>query len=390
MKGAIVVLNKELREMARDKRVLLGAVIMPIFVIALFVFLIGYVSQQISSGDVIKIALVQSGNSFPLDLPDELSKSTIFVDSEEIAKKLIKDKTVHLALNHQININNGQATIKVYFDQKSVLSAQAVAQIKTQIDHANLNEVKKVLIANNLSEASAERLLFESEDVSSKEGLAGSSILSMLPYLIVLWAFYGGMSLVSDLVAGEKERGTMETLLISPIRRAEVALGKTFALCIVCFLSGLTTLFGIILIGSLQMPMIKALFPTGLAISIPSALLLLVILLSLAAFFSTMMVSLSAYAKNIRESHTFLTLLSFVVLLPAVFSQFIGFTGSERATWVTWTPILNSAVILKDLFENTIKADMVIIAVLLNLALAFLFLFRSFHLFRKEEILTRV
>ncbi len=136
--------------------------------------------------------------------------------------------------------------------------------------------------------------------------------------------------------------------------------------------------------------MTKSLFPAGLSVHLVDVAAALILLISLVSFFATMLVSICAYSRNIREAQTYLGLLSFVIILPAIFSQIIGFTGMERALWVQWTPILNTAVLLKSLISGEGHYAFLGPALLENFILAAIFLRLSIQLFRREEIVLRV
>lgn len=392
--GTKQVFLKELREMARDRRVLQASLIMPIFVIAIFVFIMGIVQTAVTEKPDVRIAIVGDSlvniqESFPNINPDNYE----IVSSFEEGAELVRNKEAQLVI--QTIIEPGEAGIifathRVGFVDSDPLAALAISELRAETNRRNLDNVRSVLQENKLPVGITEAETLEVENLGKDDGLAGSSIVALLPYLIVLWAFYGGMSIVADLVAGEKERGTMETLMVSPVRRAAVALGKILALMVVCFVGSLTTLAGVFLAGSIKSPLTENLFPSGLSIGLGAIGLSVITLITLVAFFASMMVSVSAYARNIREAQTYLGLLSFIIIMPAIFSQVIGFTGLERATWVQWTPVLNTALALKDLILGSATMSQLLPVWTVNLILATFFLWNSIKQFRKEEIVLRV
>ena len=90
-----------------------------------------------------------------------------------------------------------------------------------------------------------------------------------------------------------------------------------------------------------------------------------------------------------REAQTYLTLVGFLVIMPAIFSQFIGFTDSQNALWVRLTPVLNSAVALKEALVGELELVPFLMTVGISLALAAIALRVCFWLFSREQILTR-
>lgn len=385
--GAKQVFIKELREFARDRRVLQASIIMPIFMVALFVFIFGIIQTSVKEKPKVEIAIVTPpGFDITKFLPQTDQDSITSVTSWEQGAKLVRDKEAQLIL--EIKQENG-VTYRVGYLESAPLSAMAVAALQNQLTAENLKLVKETLKENNLPDQTDHNKL-KRENLDKDDGLAGSIIVSLLPYLIVLWAFQGGMSVVADLVAGEKERGTMETLLVSPVRRAAVALGKVLAVMVVCFLGSITTLIGVFLAATIKHPLTNNLFPTGVSIGLLDTIFAIVTILTLVAFFATLMVTIAARARNIREAQTHLGLLTFMILMPAVFSQIIGFTGLESATWVYWTPVLNAAVVLKNLILGSATIAQLAPVWTVNLILAAIFLRFAMQLFRREEILLRV
>lgn len=392
--GTKQVFLKELREMARDRRVLQASLIMPIFVIALFVFVMGVVQRAVTEKPEVRIAIV--GESF-IDLkeqfPDLNTSNIDLVPTFDQGTALVEEKAAQLVIETTLETDDDGITITIHrvgYIDSDPLASLALAELKSQVNARNLENIKTVLQENKLPAGLTEAEQVQPENLGKDEGLAGSSIVSLLPYLIVLWAFYGGMSVVADLVAGEKERGTMETLMVSPVRRAAVALGKILALMVVCFIGSLTTLAGVFIAGSIKSPLTENLFPTGLSLGFDAILFSVITLVTLVAFFASMMVSICAYARNIREAQTYLGLLSFIIIMPAIFSQIIGFTGLERATWVLWTPVLNTALAIKDLILGSATISQLGPVWIVNLVLASYFLWSAIKQFRKEEIVLRV
>lgn len=395
MKGAKTVFIKETREMGRDRRVLLGAFVMPVFMIALFVYLLGFVDSQVRDSSAAPWAIVTSGDPRAVDSFDQQAEiETVKVATVDEGRARLADRTVRLVVEFPPDLEQvgqeGEGIVRAWYDSADTLSQVSLSKLHEVVRQLNVGTASATLSANGIDPKFAEILTIERNDTATKTGMGGSFIVGLLPYMIVLWAFYGGMSIVSDLVAGEKERGTMETLLVSPVKRGEVALGKTLALGLVCLISGLTSLIGVLAMAVLPLPSTRDLFPEDFGLSASSIFWCSVLLVSLVAFFAAMMVSVSTYARNVRESQTYLTVISFMVLLPAIMSQFIGFAGSEEATWVALTPILNTAVALKMAMQGTVASHMMAGAVGWNLLLALVFLWTAVKLFRREDVILRV
>jgi sodium transport system permease protein len=395
VKQALLIFMKEAREMLRDKRVVNAAFIAPVFMIVLFIFLFGFIQQTVSKKSDVKLAVVKDeSNPLVRELQENDTLKLTFVDSVDEGRKLRDDAkvgaVVEFAPGFTEALQRGEASVTAYYDSTEPLSSIAMSFVRGLVAEMNKESVKAVLVEHVIPAGLAEPIKFVQRDEQKAEGIGGSMIIGLIPYLIVLWAFYGGFSTVSDLVAGEKERGTMETLLIAPIRRSHVALGKFFALAAICLTSSLTTLVGVMVIGIIKLDITKAMFPTGLHVSPLSIVELLGVLVPLVVFFASLLLAVSAYAKNVREAQTYLTLVSFIVLMPAIFSQFIGFTGAQKEMWVRFTPILNSAVAIKEALLSNLEVVPFLVTAGVSLVLGLVMLRVAVWLFSREQILTRV
>lgn len=390
------IYRKEIREMIRDRRVITGAFIAPIFLIVLMLGLFGFLNDTIKKPKPAKVVIVKSDHPSELEtsLPANPMLRSITVDSLEEAKRKLDSgeakAILQFAPNFQSQMLSGGAKLTVTYEEGEPTSQMAVGTIEGIISKTNESIVRAVFKDRGLPPSLCNPIVVERKESKKSEGLGSSMIVGMLPYLIVIWAFYGGFSIVSDMVAGEKERGTMETLLITPTHRWQIGLGKFLSLSTVCFVSAMTSLVGVLVVGMLQLPFTKGLFPEGVHVSISSIAAILVVLIPLVGFFSGVLLAVSAFAKNMREAQTYLTLVSFIVLMPAIFSQFIGFTDMGKQTWVAFTPILNSSVAIREALLGKADWTHVGIAVAANLLVAVVGLRVVVWLFNREEILGRV
>jgi sodium transport system permease protein len=198
------------------------------------------------------------------------------------------------------------------------------------------------------------------------------------------------MSIASDLVAGEKEKNTLETLLISPARRTLIVLGKFLALATICLLSAMSSLIGLALVAKLHLPGTEEIMKNGLGVSPMAFLITLIVLLPLVSLFASILIAISSCARNPREAQTYLSLCSFVVIMPAMFSQFLGLTDASKELWINAIPILNTANSIRTALLGKADAVAVAITVAVSLALALVALRITVHLFNREEVLVRV
>jgi sodium transport system permease protein len=384
------VYRKEMRDMLRDKRTRFGAFVMPVLLMMVMVGVLGVVTTAVSTAKAEKVHLVTGGG--PLAALLKAQKADV-VEVPDVAtgEKWIREGKARVVLNPLPLKPDGQAEIDAYLDPKEQRSQIELAAIQKVFDGQNKAALDRVLESKGLPASSAEAFKVVEKDVQvGAKGGAGDLILGLLPYLIVIWAFYGGMSIASDLVAGEKEKNTLETLLISPAVRTQVVLGKFFALATVCLASSLASFVGIGLCSTLKTPGSEVLFKGGLGINPTSFLVTLAVLVPLVAFFASVLLAISTWARNMRECQTYLAQFSFIVMLPAICSQFIGLTDSANSMWVNFVPVLNTANDIRQALMGKVNVVSLVATVSVSLVIAAIALFLTIHLFNREEVVLRV
>lgn len=396
MNPILQVFLKETREMMRDKRVISGAFVMPVFLIILMIMLFGFIESSVNVSKAPTIHVVKPDSPNPLldglRAQDKLRVKE--VESEAAGRILLSSGKARLVVVFEPGfaekLGHGTATIRALHDSNETTSQIALGVFRELVSNLNQATVKALLQSRGLPASATESIRVDAQDTAKKAGLGATPLVGLLPYLIVLWAFYGGMSIVGDLVAGEKERGTLETLLIAPISRTSIAFGKFLALCVVCLLSSMTSFVGLLLVGAAGLPQTKSLFPDGVHVGFGTILGVVAALVPLVAFFASLLLAVSAWAKNMREAQTYLTLVSFVVLMPAIFSQVIGFTDLGQQAWVAWTPILNTALCLREALLGKLTLGTLLPAIATSVVLALIGMQAVSVLFRRESILSRV
>lgn len=397
MSAAGHIFKKELREMMRDKRVLSSAVIGPIFLIVLFLMLFGFLQSVLTKPKSQTLHVVRTGQGEAMAAAMEKAGifKIAFVDTPEAGEKLVRDGTAKAVFyvpdEVALAFNKGeQAHLKVTFDPDQQTAPIIVGMLERFVSESSKARVEAILETQGIDKKLAVPVVLDKNEIKKEKAMAGSMIVGLLPYLIVIWAFYGGFSIVTDLGAGEKEKNTLETLLISPVKRSQIALGKFLALAMVCLASSMTSLLGVVVVGSLNIPLTKGLFPEGVHITFLGVVSIMGAILPLVAFFAGILLAISAYARNTREAQTYLTMVSFIVLMPAVFSQFIGFTDFAKAQWVNFIPILNSAGVIREAMLGRFEPVPLLITMATSLVLAFLALRLTIHFFEREEVLARI
>jgi len=388
MHPAKIIFMKELREMLRDKRVRSGAFVTPIILVFTILLLFGFMIETLGKPENMKLSVIGSG-----PLVEQLKSAKIQVDviptvAEAEAKIKAGDVRLVLEMPSDQVAPGKQVVIRAYYDDKDEKARIQIAQTRAIFEKVSGEVLVKTLEAEGLPKEAAEPIKFEEKPIKvGSDSSASDLVIKLLPYIIVIYAFYGGMGSVGDLVAGEKEKKTLETLLITPVARRDIAVGKFLALGTLCLGSSLSAVVGLLLAGVIKLKMFEKLFPNGIGLTPVSFLLVIVVLLPAVVLFASLMLAISTKSKNLREAQTQLTLASLVVLMPAMFSQFIGLTDFANAMWVNAVPVLNTANGIRNVLLGKPELVPILVGVAVNGILGALALASAIRLFKKESVL---
>ncbi|HVT14167.1 MAG TPA: ABC transporter permease [Fimbriimonadaceae bacterium] len=393
MNAALLVMRKELKEFFRDKRVRTNAVVMPAVVMLLMLSFMGFISG-IGEKENQVIHVVKTDNKLIERLKADKVK-IVDVANEEEGVKLIKSGKARLVLEFEpdfdAKVAQGKPTpIQAFYDPQQDTGKMALRAAQDDLEKLDEDQALAVLNAHHIDkDALAPARIVNREIRVGKTGVS-DFLISMLPYLVVLYAFYGGLGPASETVAGEKEKQTLETLLITPVDRNQIALGKFFALTAICFCSSLSALMGIVIASLSRAPIYAKLFPNGLGLSGIQIGTMVLVLIPAVAFFGSLLLAISAFAKNTREAQSSMGLVSLVVLIPALFGNVIGLTDLGANWWVRLVPVLNTSMTLRESLQGKSDGLGIVLTIATGVVLAAIGIRIAVHLFRREEVLTRV
>jgi sodium transport system permease protein len=390
--NALKVYKKELFELLKDKRTRTSALLGPFLTIVMVLFLFGFLLDNVSKASSQKVFIVDDGSNNLLVTALKQAKTQILtLKSVDEGKKRITDGTARVVLRFVPDPKNaGRMTVEEYFDPNQEAATVTKTFVETSLNEINQKSQSEFLKVRGIGADEGKPFKLEEKKVSNGQASAGEILIGFLPYMIVIWAFYGGMGIVGEMVAGEKEKNTLETLLITPVSRRDIATGKLLALASICLASSLSTVVAVLFVGALNLPFTQTVFQKGLGVSPTGLAVIILVLIPTVLVFASALLAASARARNIREAYTQLTLLSFIVLMPALVSQFIGYTDFARARWVSLIPVLNSATAIRQALLGNIDPVALAFTVVSGFVIGFALLSYTISLFNKEEVLLRI
>lgn len=210
----------------------------------------------------------------------------------------------------------------------------------------------------------------------------------LLPYIMVLAAFFGGVPGAFDMVAGEKERGTLETLLVSPIERRSIVFGKFLAVFLVCTLAACSALLGVVVAVNGNFEALRPLFGQA-SLSFSAIMRILLTFLPLNVTFAAALLVVSTFARNQREAQSYLMPLTLLVVIPAMFTFFSGFGDRTVRDVTALIPVYSSSNLIRMTLDQGASTQYVAITVLSSSVYALFALWLATRMFLRERVLMR-
>jgi sodium transport system permease protein len=391
-----IVYRKELTEAVRDRRTLISSILIPLFLFPVLTMGVGYAFVEIAtqaSREPSKI-MILGGQDSP-DVVGELkhARNLRILPSAADYVDLISNKKIRAAVDippgFQDGVTRGEhPEVKIYVfsgDLKSMLSATRIERHFTDYRDAM---VRDRLASQNLPESLMKPFAIQQQNVVSEDKVAGESYGGLITYLVILMCMTGAMYPAMDLTAGEKERGTMETILSSPIQRTHLVFGKflvvltaSLATATLSVLS-LAASFGVLARVSKAQGVDEGL--PVLTMHPKAILALFVMALPVAVLFSAVLMTISLFAKTFKEAQSYLTPMTFVVIVPAIAAVLPGIELNSKLALV---PILNVSLLCKELVTGTYHWDYIALIFMSTCVYAGVALFLAVKMFQRESVL---
>lgn len=396
MSNKMIIFLKELKEILRDRRTLTVMLIIPLVVYpVLFTGISAFMESQVEKAEnaTLRIGLAETGGEagfsvFLQNVPNVVL-STLPNDTAG-AKLLIEADSLDAAFFFPANFGQAfdslQETGYTYFytSTNNEFGVEFIRQVNNSYqDHLTSLKLAELKLNPRILEPATD---VERNIASTREQM-GSIIGGIIPYFFIIFCLIGCMYPAMDLAAGEKERGTLETLLVSPASRLDIYLGKFLAVALSGFISALAAMAGILISSKFISGDAGGMAEMMSSIIAPeTSLLLLAILLPLNAFFAAITLMLSIYARTFKEAQSLITPLMIFAVFPAVFGMLPGVTLNYVTALV---PIMNVSLGAKEIIAGTVAVGPLVVTYISLLVYAALALMISVRFFNNEKNIMR-
>jgi len=393
-----IVYRKELTEWVRDRRTLISTVLVPLLafpilmvgMISLTTVMIGKAEKEIPK------VMVLGGEDSPQILQKlrQVDKLEI-VPAADDYKKRISEKEIRAAVEIPKGFDSAlsrgeEQTVKIYFYEGEIKSSFGANHVEKFFKDYRDTVVASRLASRNVPASIIKPFEVKQENVAPPEKVSGAALGGILGYMVILLSMTGAIYPAIDLTAGEKERGTMETILSSPISRLDLVLGKFFLVLSASLTTAILAIFSMgtsfYVVGKSGLVPSKNAAALQLHIGLATVLSVFLMALPLAVFFAAVLLTISLFAKTYKEAQSYLTPMTFVVVIPAVASLL---PGVELTPKLALIPILSTSLVCKEIVAGTFHWNYIILILLSSSVYAAAGLFLAVKMFQRESVLFR-
>ncbi|WP_221032021.1 ABC transporter permease [Actomonas aquatica] len=405
-KAISTVYFKELRDTVRDKRTLISTLVVPTVVIPLLFFGAGFVMQKVikkAQQEQSSIMIVGGEDSPELVAALKAHEEFRVVTTTEDFKAAVTEKRIRAAVDIPAGFDaallagDEVPTVKIYHYQGELKSKMGRDELRSFLTDYREARVQAALEARNLPASVVEPFKVETENVAPPEKVGGNAIGGFVPYMIVILCFTGAMYPAMDLTAGEKERGTMETLLCSPLGRINIVMGKFF---MVLTASATTVALTVIMMGvsAFVAPMVFAAGAGGGAgaaaggggmpmLIDPVGLLgVFAMVVPVAVLFAAAELAISLFAKSFKEAQSLVSPLMIVIIIPTAMGMLPGIELSAKTALI---PIMNLSLVCKEMLSGTWNWDYIALIFGSSAVYAGIALWLCVKMFNREDVIFR-
>ena len=386
--GILAIMRKELARFFSDKRMVVSILLPGVLIYVMYSFM-GQAIGSLYGVEEDYVPTVQA-----VHLPDSVAGlvetagglNLLEVDASAVAEaqSAVTDQTLDLLAVFPEDFDqtvaaytpaDGQPApnVELYYNAASTTSQSAYMLLTSLLDGYEAQ------LANKFDINAGDKIY----DLATEEDTAGTYFASLMPLLLMIFLYSGCVAVAPESIAGEKERGTIATMLITPIRRGDIAIGKILALALIALLSGASSAIGTVL----ALPKLMGAASDGLSANIYGVqdyLLLAAVILSTVVLLVTLISILSAFAKTVKEAQAYVMPLMILVMVLGVTAMFGG--GAKTELWYYLIPLYNSVQCMVGVFSFSTVVAGVATALAANVIYTILGVFVLARMFNSEKI----
>ena len=395
-----IVYRKELIDSLRDRRTVVSMIVVPLVVMPIITIGMGVLSLTLvglAMREAPKV-MILGGQDSPHVLQElnQLKDIRIVPTKPDYANEITEKQiraAVEIPPGFEAKVAAGEpSTVEIYMYEGELKSGFGADRLQKFFREYRDRTLLDHLEARQLPQSLARPFDIEEKNVAPPEKVGGAILGGLVPYFVILLCLTGAMYPAMDLTAGEKERGTIETILCSPVSRTHLVLGKFLMVLTASIATAVLAIASMAVSFGAGKKLLLA-FTGGTAdsamhITITSKAIFSIffVVLPLAVFFSAALLALSLFAKSFKEAQSYISPLMIAVVLPAVASLL---PGVELNAGLALIPVLNTSLVSKEIITGTYHWNLIALIFLSSSVYAAAALAIAVKLFQREDVLFR-
>ena len=397
-----VIFNKERTDLLRDRRTIINMMLFPLIMFPLITSGFAKLEKRFAEKAARETApIMVLGAEHAPAMVQKLRETGKYelVPLAEDFKQRISEKKLRAAVEfpagfeQALDSNGGTPpSVKIYYYSTELNSELTARNLEEFFSQQRSEMAAGRLATRGLSASTLLPVKTETENVASQEKVTGARLGGLVPYFIIIFSLMGALHPAIDLTAGEKERGTMETILASAVSRGELVLGKFFFVLVTSLITALISLisYGMTLKFAPSRGMVRGAESAKTLVatfSLKSLAMVFGMVLPLAMFFAATLIAVALIARNYKEAQSYVGPIMIFAIIPAIISILPGIELNAKLALV---PILNVSLVSKEVLSGSYPWGFIGLVFASTCFYAAIALGIAALQFQREEVLFRV
>jgi sodium transport system permease protein len=389
--------SKELRCVLRDRRVLVSTLLLPMCLMPVMLYaplLVALRAQQSVQQDIQVVHVVGIDDDMMTTLRNhQLDPQPGHSDAQ--AREAVRSKAIEAALVYDNGTFHVVGRLGGGVNQSTVVMGKLHDVLRSRKDAL----VERALVQAGTPTSVLQPFAVVDVDVSAPAEQSAGALGFLVPMFLVLFMMMGGSPVAIDATAGEKEKGTLEALLTTPVPRAHLLMGKCAAVCVMALLSTSCALVGLLGVGGLiRQVLMRAVAGTndedkvamlggGINVGAVGVVWMVVTCMLFAVFISAVLVAVGMYARSFKEAQSYLMPVQMLMLLPMIGLQFSDFIRAGIGVYAV--PVVNTMWLIDGITKDTATISQALVTWASTTAASAAALWFAHHVFQRENVVFR-
>ena len=372
------ILKKELREMFRDKKSLAMMLVIPIFIPLLVIGMSALFESQMNMPitDYNRIGFNYELNSVEESIIDDLEINPIYDTEENLKEQFEKGEIVlYVTKNNNVYTINGDDSDTTTYASSLVESYFQIYKDYLQTDY---------LANHNVDPSEVLNIITLEENIVTEDNFFASYVTNYAFFFIIMAITVSATYPATDATAGEKERGTLETLLTFPIKSKDIIIGKFLSVSLSSIITGVLSLVLAILSLKIANNMFSIYEKIDLMLSSSSLIFALIVILAYSFLISGLCIAIASKSKTFKEAQSALTPLTFISFFPGMIAFMIGITTTNIYACI---PFLNYTLIFTDITSGNINFIHILLMLISTIIIIIVILKIIIKQYKSERVL---